>query len=98
VKDLTIHRILARCDISGPLYTLRLLAPPPPPSPLLPYVLATITSSVTWHRRLGHPSVDDLSKLSCSSTIFYTRGKHESFCHAYQLGHHVRLPFASSTF
>ena len=82
VKDLTSRRLLARCDSVGPLYTLRLPAVSTTSSLPLSHALATIASSVTWHRRLGHPGADALSKLSCSSDISCTRGTHESLCHA----------------
>ena len=97
VKDLTSQRLLARYDSVGPLYTLRLPAASAPASPPLLHALATTASSVTWHRRLGHPGADALSKLACSSAISCTRGTHESLCHACQLGRYVHLPFASST-
>lgn len=74
VRDLTTRRLLARCDNSGPLYTLCLLAASTSPSSPLPHALATTVPSVTWHRRLGHPGADVLSKLSSSSAISCTRG------------------------
>ena len=88
VKDLTSRQLL---------YTLRLPAASTSLFPPLPHALATTASSVTWHRRLGHPGADALSKLSCSSAISCTQGTHEYIYHACQLGRHVLLPFASST-
>jgi len=82
VKDLTSRQLLARCDSVGPLYTLRLPAASTSLFPPLPHALATTASSVIWHRRLGHPGADALSKLTCSSAISCTRGTHESLCHA----------------
>jgi hypothetical protein len=49
----------------------------------------------TWHRRLGHPGVDVLSKLSHDSSVVYSRRSHDIY-HACQLGRHIRLPFISS--
>jgi hypothetical protein len=66
VKDLPT-RILARCDSSGPLYTLHLSAFFSPTS--TPHALTAGTSSITWHRRLGHPRCDVMSTLSGSSVI-----------------------------
>jgi hypothetical protein len=55
VKDLATRTLLARCDSPEPLYTIRL--PASPTSTSAPPVLAAAASSVTWHRRLGHPGV-----------------------------------------
>jgi hypothetical protein len=43
------------------------------------------------------PGVDALSKLSSDSSVICSRRTHD-FCHACQLGHHTRMPFASSMF
>jgi hypothetical protein len=59
--------------------------------------LATTASSSTWHRCLGHPSPDVLSKLSSTSAITCPRGGDISLCHASLLSRHGRLPFPSST-
>jgi hypothetical protein len=56
----------------------------------------TVVALTTWHRRLGHPGPDTLSSLSLSSFIQCTGKKHD-FCHACQLGKHIRLPFCSSS-
>ncbi len=59
VKDLATRTLLARCDSSGPLYTLQPstagVSPPP--------ALVSTTSSPTWHRRLGHPGPDVMTKI-----------------------------------
>jgi hypothetical protein len=65
VKDLATRTLLAWCDSPGMLYTLRLPASTTPTS--APCVLAAAASSVTWHRRLGHPGRDVMSKLSSST-------------------------------
>jgi hypothetical protein len=95
VKDLATRTLLARCDSPGPLYTLRL--PASPTSTSAPHVLAAAASSVTWHRRLGHPGRDVMSKLSSSTSGSGCRGSFEHLCHACQLGRHVRLPFPTSS-
>ena len=89
VKDLASRRPLLRCDSTGPLYTLRL--------PSSAAALAVTPSSTTWHRRLGHPGRDVLAQLSRSANLSCTRPNAEHFCHACQLGRHVRLPFSSSS-
>jgi hypothetical protein len=98
--------VLARCDSSGPLYSLHLPSTPHTrvaSSPVLTtttpsHALATTTtSSAIWHRRLGHPGPDVMSQLSGHSDISYTRGSSERLCHACQLGRHSRLPFSTST-
>ena len=99
MKDLASRRPLLRCDSTKPkpLYTLRFPASASPSSPVLSAAFATITSSTTWHRRLGHPGRDALMQLSRSSDIQCTRAHNEHLCHACQLGRHVRLPFHSSS-
>jgi hypothetical protein len=76
---------------------MRLPASATSPSSLAPHALTTTARSSNWHHRLGHPSPDVLSKLSCSLVVSCTRGTHEHLCHACQLGRHVRLPFPSSS-
>jgi hypothetical protein len=93
VKDLATRTPLARCDSSGPLYTLQPstagVSPPP--------VLVSTTSSTTWHRRLGHPGPDVLTKITSSLDPSCSRGHFEGLCHACQLGRHTRLPFTTSS-
>jgi hypothetical protein len=95
VKDLATRTLLARCDSPGPLYTLRLPASATPT--FAPRVLAVAASSMTWHRRLGHPGRDVMSKLSSNTSVSGCRGSFEHLCHACQLGRHVRLPFPISS-
>jgi hypothetical protein len=95
MKDIATRTLLARCDSPGHLYTLRL--PASPTSTSAPHVLAAVASSVAWHRRLGHPGRDVMSKLSSSTSISGCRGSFEHLCHACQLGRHVRLPFPTSS-
>jgi hypothetical protein len=97
VKDLATRRVLARYDSTGPFYTLPLPTLPTTTPRVVPYALATTASFAIWHRRLGHPSPDVLSKLSSTSVITYPRGRDDSLCHVCQLGRHVRLPFPSSS-
>jgi hypothetical protein len=63
VKDLS-----TRCDSSRPLYTMRLPSRSTP-SPSVAAPTALVASASTWHRRLGHPSVDTMFKLSNASSI-----------------------------
>jgi hypothetical protein len=67
------------------------------PSPCAAPITALATAASTWHRRLRHPGVDALSKLSSNSSVIYSRCTHD-FCHACQFDCHTRMPFASSTF
>jgi hypothetical protein len=99
VKDSATRRPLLRSDSTGPLYTLRLphATPSSSSSPAIAAVFAAITSSTTWHRRLGHLGCDALMQLTRSATIPCTRSHDEHLCHACQLGCHVRLPFSSSS-
>ncbi|GMI69275.1 hypothetical protein HRI_000596800 [Hibiscus trionum] len=48
-----------------------------------------------WHRRLGHPSIDTLAKLSkiCKFSVINTE---EFFCEACKLGKSHKLPFQKS--
>uniref|UniRef100_A0A0A9AQB4 Integrase catalytic domain-containing protein n=1 Tax=Arundo donax TaxID=35708 RepID=A0A0A9AQB4_ARUDO len=90
VKDLQSQKVITRCNSSGPLYPLR----PSGASPLPAAHLATVagsSASTLWHRRLGHPGFETLSKLmACNKEI------RQSICHACQLGRHIRLPFPVS--
>jgi hypothetical protein len=95
VKDLSTRNVLTRCNSSGPLYMMRL----PSRSALSPCAApaaALVASVSTWHRRLGHPGVDALSKLSSDSSVICSRCSHD-FCQACQLGRHTHMPFVSST-
>jgi small nuclear ribonucleoprotein (snRNP)-like protein len=70
IRHLRTHVVLARCDNSGPLYSLHLPSTPHTrvaSSPALTttttsHALATTTTSpAIWHRRLGHPGPDVMS-------------------------------------
>jgi len=86
VKVLPSRTEIVRCNSSGPLYPLRL-----PPA----HSLVAQDSSPLWHRRLGHPGHEALSKLASSTSRHISDCS--DLCHACQLGRHVRLPFYSST-
>jgi hypothetical protein len=94
VKDHSTRNVITMCDRSGPLYTMRL---PSRSTPLSSVAAPTalVASASTWHRRLGHPGVDTMSKLSNASSIIFSRCTHD-LCHACQLGHHTHMPFISS--
>jgi hypothetical protein len=92
VKDLATRTPLARCDSVGPLYTLRASSTGVSP----PSVLVSTATSTTWHRRLGHPGPDVMTKLS-STLDSCNRGHFEGLCHACQLDRHTRLPFTTSS-
>ena len=82
VKDLS-RNVIIRCNSSGPLYPLQL--------PAGHSLVAASATSDLWHRRLGHPGHEALSKLAsiipgCNKTT-------SSICHACQLGRHVRIHF-----
>jgi hypothetical protein len=103
VKDFTTRNVIARSNSTGPLYTLRLpsstasscTSPCAMSTIVAPPILVAVATS-TWHRRLGHPGPDTLSNLSRSSFISCTSTTYD-FCHACQLGKHIRLPFSSSS-
>jgi hypothetical protein len=86
VKDLPSRSVIIRCNSSKPLYPLKL--------PVAHSLVASSTSASLWHRRLGHPGREALSKLT--SAILGCNKSLESLCHACQLGRHVRLPFNPS--
>jgi hypothetical protein len=94
VKDLSMENVITRCNSLRPLYTMHLLSHPTP-SPHVSIPLALVASVSTWHRRLSHPGVDILFKLSHDSSVICSRRTHD-LCHACQLGHHTRLPFIIS--
>jgi hypothetical protein len=62
-----------------------------------PQALTALASTSTWHHRFGHPGRDIISKLSSTAVIHYNKSQSDPLCHAYQLGHHTRLPFHSSS-
>jgi hypothetical protein len=93
VKDLSMRNKIIMCNSSGPLYTMHRPSHPAPSSPMsAPSTL--VASASTWHRRLGHPSVNILPKLFHDSSVVCSRCSHDIF-HACQLGCHIRLPFVS---
>jgi hypothetical protein len=95
VKDLSTQNVITMCNSSGTLYTMRLPSCSTPSSAVaVPTTL--VASASTCHRRLGHPGVDALSKLSNASSIICSRRTHD-LCHACQLGHHTHMPFVSSS-
>jgi hypothetical protein len=91
VKDLSTWNVNTRCNNSGPLYTMRLPSHPASSSHVVA-PLTLVASASTWHRRLSHPGVDILLKLSHDSSVICSRRTHD-LCHACQLGHHTHLPF-----
>jgi hypothetical protein len=78
VKDLYTQNVITRCNSSGHLYAMRL--PSHPPSSHASAPSALVASASTWHRRLIHPGVDVLSKLSHKSSIVCSRRTHD-ICH-----------------
>jgi hypothetical protein len=92
VKDMATRTPLARCDSSGPLYTFQHSSTGASPPPVL-----VSTTSTMWHRRLGHPGPDVMTKLTSSLHPSCSRGRFEGLCHAYQLGRHTRPPFSISS-
>jgi hypothetical protein len=93
VKDLATRTPLARCDSVRPLYTLRASSTGVSP----PLVLVSTATSTTWHRCLGHPGPDVMTKLSSTLDSSCNGGHFEGLCHACQLGRHTRLPFTTSS-
>ncbi|GJZ02213.1 ribonuclease H-like domain-containing protein [Tanacetum coccineum] len=87
VKDFTTRRVLLRSDSTEDLYSVTFPSPIPQ---------AYLVSQHTWHQRLGHPGSEVLRRLISSSFISCNKEKPRFFCHACQLGKHVRLPFVSS--
>jgi hypothetical protein len=77
VKDLDTRTPLARCDSTGPLYTLCPSSTGTSPPP----VLVSAITSTTWHRRLGHPGPDVMTKLSSSLDSSRSRKHFDGLCH-----------------
>jgi hypothetical protein len=92
VKDLATRNMIVRSNSSSPIYTLRL-----PTRISTPQALTALASTSTWHRRLGHPDRDIISKLSSTNAIHCNKSQSDPLCHACPLGHHTRLPFHSSS-
>jgi hypothetical protein len=93
-KDISTRNMITRCNSLGTLYMMRLPSHPAHSSSAFS-PSALVASMSTWHRHLAHPSVDVLSKLSHDSSVVCSSRTHD-LCHDCQLGHHIRLPFASS--
>jgi hypothetical protein len=94
MKDLSTWNMITKCNSLGSLYTMHLPSHPAPSSPTSS-LSALVASTSTCHRRLNHPGVDVLSKVSHDSSVICSRRCHD-LCHACKLGHHIRLPFVSS--
>jgi hypothetical protein len=92
VKDLATWNMIIRSNSSCPVYTLRLLTRAP-----AAHALIAVTSTSKWHRRLGHPDRDVISRLSSNAAIHCSKLNLDTLCHACQLGHHTRLPFYTSS-
>lgn len=90
VKDLRTMTVIARFNISGPLYPLHHVLPS---SPTATALTASTSSNVLWHRHLGHLGHDALTRLA--AVVPMTKGAH-AVCHACQPGCHTRLPFTTS--
>ncbi|WVZ81687.1 hypothetical protein U9M48_029039 [Paspalum notatum var. saurae] len=97
VRDSASRRPLLRCDSLGPLYTLRFPPSAAPSSTSPSHSSSAAFATTTWHRRLGHPGRDALAQLSHGAAITCPQTTDEHLCHARQLGHHVRLPFPTSS-
>jgi hypothetical protein len=93
VKDLSMWNVITMCNSSRPLYMMYLPSHPTPSSHVAA-PLALVGSASTWHRRLDHPGVNVLSKLSHDSSVICSWRTH-NLCHACKLGHHTRLPIVS---
>jgi histone deacetylase 1/2 len=60
--------------------------------------LSIHTTHELWHRRLGHPSDENLSKLSHAFPLPCNKSREAApICEACQLGRQPRLPFSSSS-
>ena len=93
MKDLRSRNMIARCNSAGPLYHLRL-----PGSSSSTFVATTAPALVDlWHRRLGHPGHEALSRLDSCSSIQCNKTSSQTLSHACQLGRHIHLPFSSSS-
>jgi histone deacetylase 1/2 len=92
VKDLATRNILLRSSSSGELYPFfgNLQSPGA--------ALSVSTTRDLWHRRLGHPSDENLSRISSSFPFPCNRSSdHSSVCEACKLGKQPRLSFSSSS-
>jgi hypothetical protein len=69
--------MIVRSNSSDPVYTLRL-----PTQISTPHVLTAVASTSTWHRRLGHPGRDIISKLSSTFAIQCNKSHSDTLCHA----------------
>jgi hypothetical protein len=86
ILHLTTRAVVARCDNSCPYTTFA--SPPHLPPPMLsnPTPLPPLAPASTWHRRLGHPDHDVLSRLSTTPSIPFPCDDATSLCHVVSLG------------
>jgi hypothetical protein len=89
VKDLLTRTEILRCNSFGALYSMC------PSSTSQSHALLVVDQAL-WHCRLGHPGRPVMETLAHSSIIPRDKNK-TSLCHACKLGHHVRLPFSSTS-
>jgi hypothetical protein len=88
--------MITRCDSLGPLYTM-CLPSRSTPSSFVTAPTTLVASASIWHRCLGHPGIDTISKLTNASSGICSRQTHD-LCHACQLGRLTLIPFVSSAF
>jgi hypothetical protein len=77
MKDLATRNVIVRSNGSGPVYTLHLLT-----RISTPQALTTLASTSAWHRRLGHPGRDIISKFSSTAAIQCNKSHSNTLCHA----------------
>nr|GEV63871.1 ribonuclease H-like domain-containing protein [Tanacetum cinerariifolium] len=83
--DYQTQKIFLRCDSTGDLY--QVTQQPPLQTP----VVLLFFSSITWHRRLGHPGDDVLRRLESSNLISCNKSKLPALCHACQIASSTAL-------
>nr|GEX26061.1 ribonuclease H-like domain-containing protein [Tanacetum cinerariifolium] len=74
VRDYHTHQILLRCDSTGDLYPLHVVASA--------FALLTNNHSL-WHQRLGHPNESVIHILSSRCLVSYNKQNTQHLCRAY---------------
>ncbi|GJW18774.1 ribonuclease H-like domain-containing protein [Tanacetum coccineum] len=88
VRDYHTRQTLLRCDSTGDLYPLHVVASA--------FALLTNNHSL-WHQRLGHPGDNVIQTLSSRGLVSYNKQNTQHLCRACQLGKQTKLPFQLST-
>lgn len=88
IKDLSTSEVVVEGTVCHNLYPIQ-------QTPIISFS-SIVADPNLWHQRLSHPSSAILTKLNNTTAIQLSSKVLPTFCHDFQLGKHVKLPFQSS--